>query len=134
MLGLGWLAAVRAFFTTAAGQTAIVASAAPSITSIVAVVLLGIGGFAGFKVGAWWTASSVRSEVNAEWRTKIANANPAVKAIVAAANEEGDAIDAEVIKEIGDTYANFKNASSQLATARKSPIVSRCSVPADCLQ
>lgn len=134
MFGFGWLAAVRAFFVGVGSEASIVRSAAPSTSTVIVVILLLVGGWAGFRIGSWWTASSVRSEVNAEWRAKIAAQNPAVKSIVAAGDAEGEVIDNEVIKEIGDTYAKLKAAVAATEKASRGPTSDRCSVPADCLR
>lgn len=65
---------------------------------------------------AWWTA---REHVNAEWRHKITAASAAVREAVAAADTEVALTDDEIIKRLGDTDAQLKQAERALELARQ---------------
>lgn len=113
------------------GETiALLGSRAPTLTTALLLVVFGVGGLAG-----WWAAKPyVRGQVNAEWRARIAESSAAVRHLIEKGNEDGEAVDAEVLKTLGETDAKLATALRELEAARRAPVVDRCTVPADCVR
>jgi len=124
------IASARAEASSLASQVRIVSQAAPSLTTCLLVITVAIG----FVLGWWVSGPFHRRTNNAEWRANIAAQNAAVRGIIAQGNAEGEEVDNEVIRTIGDSYAKLKEAEKQLRKIREQPVTDRCSVPADCLR
>ncbi|CAA2142732.1 hypothetical protein [Hyphomicrobium sp. ghe19] len=124
------ISSVREEAGSLASQVRIVSSAAPSLTASLLVVTFAVG----VALGCWCSGPLHRRANNAEWVAKIAAQNPSVRGLIAKGDAEGEAVDNEVIRAIGESYAKLKAAETRLADQWKNPLSDRCSVPADCLR
>lgn len=121
----------RAAWEATRESVQLIRESAPTLTTVVAVVLLLLGAFAGWWASAWWT----RWAVNAEWRERIAAQSAAVRNVVETGDAEITATDDDIIKALGDTDAKLVEAQRKLNSFKPAASVAdRCRVPAECLR